>query len=932
MKKLLTIAAALCMSAISFAQTGNISGKVSDSTGKQLLPLTTVTVFTARDTTVVTYRLTNENGVFKIPGLPLNVPLRVMATYSGYEAFRKEFTLSDANPGLDLGLVKLISTSKDLDEIIVTAERPPVIIKKDTIEFNASAFKTLPNGLVEDMFKKVPGMEVDANGDLKINGQKVNRLLVDGKRFFGDDPKMATRNLPSSFVDKIQVMDDKDEMALNNDGDMSKIGKVINLTLKKGVKKGWFGKLYAGGGTDERYEAGGIANIYRDTLQMSLIGFSNNVNRSSFNMKDVTQLGGFERSGFSSMSIWSGGGRDGFALNGISFGGTSAGLTRATGAGVNLNHAPNKNLSFFGQFFYGNTRSVVESESNAQKFIGDTTINTRNRNQALNTGNSYNVNAGTNWRPDSLTNITFSASFSYIGNGSNGTNTTVVVNNKLGALTNVDGSSNSDAFNRAYYHSFSLTRRFRKKTRNLSIYHSLNLATNPVNYITETDNDFFYPTSYTTFFRQLRTTNAPSTSMNLNANYSDQLSKIVTLRINQRVDYGKQVQDVYTFGKHVNTNEYDSLDMSLSRGLQREQTRWNNNVALSYKLNKVTLNTGFTWLQQWINNSFSILPGTNSRNHYSDLLLGVSLNWKRFSFGFSQDVFAPSISYMAPVPDNSNPFNIMYGNPALNPSKRSSLNLNGTIYNVKTSTTISFNVNTGFTDNAVIYDVTLGSNGVQTNTPINVNGLFSTNGSLRYSRQFKNNQRFIFTLAPSLFANYSKTPMLFNKNMSDVRVVSITPTMAITANWKDKVELSSSYNPTISKSTYSNQQFKSTSLTTHNINSEIIVRLPEKFVWETNASYRYNSITAPGIPKTNIYWNAALSLLMLKEDKGVLKLAVYDILNRNNYVTRAITSNTINDFSSNVLQRYFMLSFTYNVRNMGAAKQKIGGRERLLLF
>ena len=242
MKFISTTVAALLLTLVMYAQGGNISGKITDSAGKKALSLTTVTIFKAKDTTIITYRLSNDAGEFKIPGLPFDVPLRLMATYSGYEAYRKDFTLTAAQPTINFGSVKLTGTSKQLDEVIVTAERPPVMIKKDTIEFNASAFKTLPTALLEDLLKKLPGTVVDENGDLTYNGQKVNRLLVDGKRFFGDDPKMATRNLPANMVDKIQVVDDKDEIALNNDGDLSKIGKVIQHYFKESDQESNFWK------------------------------------------------------------------------------------------------------------------------------------------------------------------------------------------------------------------------------------------------------------------------------------------------------------------------------------------------------------------------------------------------------------------------------------------------------------------------------------------------------------------------------------------------------------------------------------------------------------------------------------------------------------------------------------------------------------------
>jgi hypothetical protein len=232
---------------------GTIKGKLVDSLSKNPLGLATVTVFKANDTALITYRLSNPEGEFKVPGLPLNLACRVVISYSGYDAFRKEFTLTDEAP-VDLGNVTMYPSSKSLEEVLVIAERPPVTVRRDTIEFNASSFKTLPTSLVEDLLKKLPGVQVDRDGNITANGRRVNRIMVDGKSFFGDDPKMATRNLPANVIDKIQVTDDKDEAARNSDGDLTNIGQVINLTLKKGVKKGWFGKLYGGGGTTDRYE------------------------------------------------------------------------------------------------------------------------------------------------------------------------------------------------------------------------------------------------------------------------------------------------------------------------------------------------------------------------------------------------------------------------------------------------------------------------------------------------------------------------------------------------------------------------------------------------------------------------------------------------------------------------------------------------------
>src|SRR5215212_3004740 len=296
MKRIISLFFIIFFALTKLSAQGTIKGRLVDSVSKKPLGLATITVFKATDTALITYRLSNPEGEFKVPGLPLNILCRVIISFSGYGAFRKEFTLTNDTP-LDFGNLIMNPVSAALDEVLVIAERPPVTVRKDTIEFNASSLKTLPTSLVEDLLKKLPGVEVGADGNITANGKKVNRILVDGKSFFGDDPKMATRNLPANVIEKVQVTDDKDEAARNTTGDLTNLGQVINLTLKKGVKKGWFGKVYAGAGTKERYEAGGIANIYRDTMQLSVLAFSNNLNRSGFSFKEIQDLGGFNRSG-----------------------------------------------------------------------------------------------------------------------------------------------------------------------------------------------------------------------------------------------------------------------------------------------------------------------------------------------------------------------------------------------------------------------------------------------------------------------------------------------------------------------------------------------------------------------------------------------------------------------------------------------------------
>lgn len=930
MRNILTAAVALLCSHFCDAQTGTISGKVTDSSGKHPLALATITIFKARDTVLVTYRLSNDIGEFKIPGLPVNVPLRLLATYSGYEAYRKEFTFTVDKPILGLGLLKLVNTSKHLEEVIVIAERPPVIFKKDTIEFNASAFKTLPNALVEDLLKRMPGMQMDADGNITYNGRPVNRILVDGKRFFGDDTKMVTRNLPSSFIDKVQVMDDKEEIAQNNDGDMSKIGKIINLTLKKDVKKGWFGKLYGGGGTDNRFELGGIGNIFRDTLQLSLVGFSNNVNRTAFSVKEITSIGGFERSGINSMSVSSTGG---VAINGLNFGGFRPGISTTGGAGINLNHAPTKNLSFYGQYFFGHLLNNVVSEYNAMSFIGDTIINTHSSSQGKSTNLTHNVAIGGNWKPDSLTNASFRVAYNSSDYDSESPSVILIDNNKLGALSNASGKLLSNNFNDNISMNSSYTRRSRKKrARNLSINQFFSHSSSPGYSTTESLNQFFYPAAYNQTFNQLRSTKSPSTLLSVNATYSDTYLKKLTLRLTQRIEYAKQEHDIFTYGKTLATNKYDSLNYALSNVLNREQFTWVNSASLGYTIKKLTVTATANWQQLWINNRFGVNGAYNTRQYYSHVLPSLNIYWKRYSVNISQSLSAPYIGSLSPVPDNSNPYNVVYGNPDLLPVKRTNLNLSGTSANVKSNMNVNVFMAATREENATIPSVTVAGSGVRTSRPINVSGATNIFGSVRLTKQYKTRQKFFLTLEVSSNFSADKRPIYFNGVEGTASSLSLYPVLGLSFNWQDVVEFNPRYTPVYTRTSYSNRQFAELDIATQNLYMELLVRVPKKMIWESYITYRFNSQVAPGLPKENVYWNTSVSLLMLKDDRGQIKFSVYDLLNRYNSYFRYISANTITDSRTNVLQRYFALSFIYNVRPSGANKQKIGGRQNLFLF
>lgn len=912
-------------------QTGIISGKLVDSASKQPMNLATVSVFTAADTVLVTYRLSTESGDFKVSGLPLDINLRMIVSYSGYTVTRKEFRLTKDASTLDAGtLIMTPNNANTLDEVLVYAERPPIIVKKDTIEFNAASFKTLPSALVEDLLKKLPGVQLDADGNITVNGKKVNRIMVDGKDFFGGDPKMATRNLPANLIDKIQVSDDKDELELNPDKAKADVGQVINLKLKKAIKQGWFGKAYAGKADGNRYEAGGIVNMFRDTLQVSVLGFSNNLNKAGFGFNDIRTLGGFDRSGINSISINSNGGLN---VNGISFGGTGQGIQQSGGIGFNLNNEFKKGLTLNTQYFYGRTRNDITELENRQQFFGDTILTTRSNRSEVANVKSHRLGFGLRWKIDTTSRMEFKPTL--IVNDQNTNRFTAITTNSSedGPLNTSDNLYALKGNDIGYNHTLSYFKNFKKKGRTFNFFNSVNynnLNNDQFNNVLNT----FFPTGTSTL-DQLRDQERANFSTNTNINFAEPISKSLTLRLGYALTFFENKDALSTYNKNTANGKYDQVNNLLTNHLER--TSWRNNLSTGlnfrHKQLSITTTANFLWLD--LNNRYVTL-GQKLDQHFNYILPGANISWKEFNLSYNASVNPPGIGDIQPVADNSNPLYINKGNPDLKPALTHSFNL-GFFKNVpQKQMFIQVYLNGNISKNGVVRSREIAANGVQTTMPVNADDIHSFYTNLYFNKQYKVNKIFSFSVGTGYNLNYNRNFLLINSKKSYVKTIDFGPYVRTGINWADKIEWNISYNRGVNNAYYESSDFRDLKVERQSINTDLVVRLPKKFVWEMALDHRYNSQTAPGVQKTVSLLNAGLTYLFMKEDKGQLKFSVFDILDQNRSVFRFSSENFITDRQVNILQRYFMLTFTYNIRSFGAAGKgsggRVGGRQSFFIF
>lgn len=925
MKKILLALAFVFLSTILYAQKGSITGTLVDSIDHKItLNYATISIFRGADTILTTYKLSDDKGVFKIPNLDFGINYRLVINAWMYGILRKEVMVNANQPNVDLGKLFLSQKTNTLNEVVIMSERPPVIVRKDTIEFNAESFKTLPSAVVEDLLKKLPGVSIDANGAIMVNGKSVSKILVDGKEFFGGDQQIATKNLPANIIDKVQLSDDPEAKRRDPDLVAGNVPQIINLKLKKAIKSGAFGKIYAGGGPRELFEAGGIMNFFRDTTQVSVLGYGNNVNKPGFNISDVMRIGGFSRSNVNSMMVNSEGG---FALNGISFGGAmSGGIQQSAGTGANFNTLTKKGTKINAKYFLGYSDNFLDQLTDVEQTLGSNRLFTNSKSTQTSRTYSHNLGARIEAKLDSLTTLTIEPSVSIGLSNNHGNLSTITADVNRQLVNDGENSSRLKGNDTQYSLSSSLWKDFKKTGRSVNFSLNVSRRDNLTDSYNITHNNFYNPVSSSSL-DQWRDNNINNFNVNLNGNYTEPLSKALSLNIATNINYIDNENALATFYKNQNNQAYDIAVPSLSETVMQSGYKTNNRASLRWKVNKdINIQPGVVFNTIDLENKFQ--NSNNFEQHFKFFAPQLNVRYKDLNISYSPSFREPDIRYIQPVANNTNPLYIQNGNSNLRPSKTHQVNLN--IYKYDTKRTLSYNAYLGGSvqNDGVIMSRIVDNDGVQTSTPINEDGIwqFHANGNL--SKDFKNTKR-QFTINTGFWSNFNRGVVIVNNIKSYTDNFTIGPRLGGRINLNDKIEFSESYSIAFSKSTYSDRFFTDINYQTHSSESELIVRLPKKVVWETTYRLQYNTQSLGGMNNNIQIWNAAVTLLFMKSDRLQLKCAINDILNTNIRRYLSITENSLRDIRTNNLGRHGLVTLTYNIQNFGG---KVGGKDTMFRF
>jgi 5-hydroxyisourate hydrolase-like protein (transthyretin family) len=938
MRKIYFLLVAVCFTTLSlFAQkNGSVKGIAFDTISKQPVAAATITVLEKKDSSLITFTMTGNDGRFELKGIP-NGEYRLMITHVNYYTSNSFFTIADNNKNAELGNVVMNDKAKVLEEVIARNEEPPVTLINDTVQYNAGSFKVQPNASVEQLLKKLPGVKVDKDGTIKAQGEKVTRVLVDGKEFFGNDPKIATKNLPADAVDKVQVYDKQSDQAQLTGFEDGNYEKTINLKLKKDKKKGVFGKVNAGAGNKERYEGKFNVNSFKGARQFSAIGMGNNTNAEGFSFMDILNFTGelarMQGGGGGNMNISMTG--DEAAAMGINAGGRNSGINTAWGGGLNYNNIIGTKLDFQSNYFYN--RLNPKTESHLQRRAPDGSYFYDENSFTDNLSNSHRFNLNTLYQVDSMNSIRIKPSFSYqrTNNHSQRDYRTYL----SGMTLANEGFSNSSNENEGYNFRNDIIwrKKFARKGRtfSLSLQTSLN-ESNGDGSLSSINN--FYNTNGSLLRRdtlnQNSTTKGDLRGYNVKAVYTEPIWKRSLLEFSAGKSNSKSTAEKVTHDYNKLNDKYDQLNNTLTNDF--ENTYSYNNAGLRFRTQKKKYSYAFgaTWQQAELEGK--IISGTKDSlisKTFKNLLPNARFQYnftkfKTLSVSYNTATNQPSMTQLQPVPDNSNSLNIKEGNPDLkqefNQTIMGHLNLISPYKNKNLF--LFFNMQT--TQNKIVnYDSLNLQTGVRRTKPVNVNGVYNINSEISYSMPV----HFLKgTVEISSTTGLLKTKQFINKVGNDIKTFSIGPELRIDMNPTEKLNVAVSAGFNYNKTKYSLQSALNTDYLSQEYNASFDWQLPKQFFLSSEFTYTINSQRAAGFNTKVPLWNASISKQVLKYNRGEIKFAARDLLDKNIGISRNTNNNYIEDLRVSTLRRFFLLSFTYSLSKTGLNNGGGGGGMRVI--
>jgi len=921
MKHIFFVFALLCATT-SFAQTKQfkITGTVITEADKAPLESATVYLERMKDSSLVSYTITDKNGNFSLEDKTADKNLRLYVSYVGYQTYAQTVDLNKGE--IKLNAINLNTDTNALDEVLIKS-RAPITVKKDTLEFNVKSFKTKKDANVEDLLKKLPGVEVDEEGKITVNGKEVNKILVNGKPFFGNDPTITTRNLTKELIEKVQITDTKtkSEAFAGEEGD--KENKTINLTIKEENNKGVFGRVAAGGGTDERYEFAGMLNLFDNDQRISFLAGGNNTNSPGFGFGEISKM--FGRG--SSISFSEGGS---FTIDGRSFGG-GQGITTSQNYGANYADKIGEKVDISADYFYSGSNSENISATQRENILPDSRYFTDSESSSYNEGKNHSANLGFDIEIDSTFLINISPSFSATNNITDYASNEAS-RDEANTLTNQSNSSSFvETIGKNFSNDLDITKRFGNKGAYLkfNISNEYN-ATETGDFLTSetniygTDPEDIIRNQFTDGDRKKKGFNA-STSYRLPLKAKE---LFLDFKFSYRNDKSEDVRSTYDFDS--GTQGYTLFNSALSTDFEYTNRRTTPALKLTYRKDKLSMSFESGYVFRTLENKDFLRPDLSLERDFEALELRSNFRY-RFSqkasinFGYNLSNTPPQLAQLQPFQDVSNPLNTVTGNPNLEPSNNHRINFGYHSFDFQKGTGLFGFLNANFRNNQVVSKTEIDENFVRNTTYANVDGAYNLSASGSLSKTVKIDTLRTLKYRFGLRASLNKNINFNNGEQYSSNNNSISPSASVTYTWKKVLEFRPNYRLSFNRTKFDLDDFEDQEFLSHSVGLRTTTFVPKKVEWRNDISFNYNPNIAPGFQKSAWSWNSTLAYSVLK-DKGTITLKAYDLLNQNTNAKRIATANYIQDSQSTVLQRYFMLSFSWKFNSLGSKGESRGNR------
>ena len=892
----------ILFSPMAFAQQSgvNVTGSVVEQGSDTPIEQATVRLLNVKDSAMVRGVVSARNGSFTLKNVKKGSYL-LHITFIGYDPLYQPLQITGKKNPVNVGKLELSDGAIELGEAVVIGKAPEVTVRNDTVEYNADSYKVTEGSVLEDLLKKMPGVEVDSEGKITVNGKEVKKVMVDGKEFFSDDPKVASKNLPAKMIDKLQVLDKKSDMAQMTGFDDGEEETVINLTVKPGMKQGWFGNAYGGYGSKDRYEGNAMVNRFVNNDQITFMGGTNNTNNMGFSDLASTMFSGMGGGG---------GRRGGF--------GAGSGITSSGNAGLNFSKEfkPDK-LTLGGNTRYSHSDNDARSKSDRQNILpGDSSSYDNSEAMSRTKSDNFGVDFRLEWKPDTMTQLIFRPSFSLSHSMNDNFSDATTLDNERDTVNTNKSSNYSESNGYNLNASIDFSRKLNNKGRVFSATlsggnsdsYSDGMNRSDIVYFNQTDalknsiidqrsrydNKGFNYRAYVSWVEPIGHNNFIQATYSISQRKQEALKNVY----NQDADGIYNVLDSAYSQSY--RNNFISQRASLSFKSQREKFNYTIGLNLDPSYSSSENFVGDTTLSKITRKVVNLSPMAQF-NYMFDKRTNLRIM-------YNGRTSQPSMTQLQPVADISDPTNITIGNPDLNPRYTNNVFIRFQQFTPEKQRAFMIMANGSYIINDIVsYTSYNQETGVKTTTYKNVNGNYSGNVRMMLNTPLKNKKFSINSMTMASFAN-SNGYINEEKNTNRNLILSERGGIDFRSSYLDLgVNGNIRYNAT------SNSLQKENNQNTFNYGAGgyTTIYLPLNFKIESDVNWSTNSGYGDGFKQNEVLWNASASKSFLKNNQGTLRFKIYDILQQRSNISRSVTASYIQDSEYNTLGSYFMVHFIY---------------------